>query len=334
MTPLPFLQHTVALYIGFHLDSALPSDWMQKLKTVMPRVKWISIARMYKQRCCGRAQKCKKAMWELAGTLQADPSIEVQSSDYRRSVHGPSWAQSPYAYPDKLSQKPQELTIQLPSSLLSCDTTRWMEISSSGRPDLRRIFKRFRLTIEHINMSLLYHPAVMQQDQTSLAARRVWWNSHRGTKRDIAEHLVEMCDVPGATWTVYHLGDFHPKECSAWSMELSDGFIHDPQPIGTIIESILDAKYKLNDSERPRILLRSRADYLSETNRCEVEDASLARWIELEAKTSEDHEGFTGMYGTWDMWVLLRPSIVAVSDYLAHLSNERRMSSPRATGSG
>ena len=141
----------------------------------------------------------------------------------------------------------------------------------------------------------------MQQDRSSLATRRVWWDFHSGAKRDIAEHIVEMCDVSGSMWTVYHLGDFHPKECSAWSIELSEGFIHDPQPIGTIIESILDAKYKLHDSERPRILLRSRADYLSETNMCDVGDASLARLMELEAKTSKDHEGCTGMYGTWDM---------------------------------
>jgi hypothetical protein len=305
MTPLPFLKHTIALTIGFHLDSALPCDWTNKLNAVLPLVKHIKILRLTKAPCCSRSPVCQKAMWKLAGTLRAiGICLEIHERDDKLSLYSSSGWDSPRRIaPDEIPPTVKTLSIVLQGSLRSYGTPLTKLLSHCLGLDKQ--FDRYDVLIRDISTVLSQrlhaytsYPTI---DPVTLFDRRLDWSSSWGSKRDVAANVATLIGSSTATWAFYHLGDFHSKESSAWPAEIVQGFVAEKATITEMLKGILDDKYKADEKNRPNVHLRTRADYMQETDRYDLSAPLEAMVEKLEMKTNEDHNGVAAMYGTWDM---------------------------------
>jgi hypothetical protein len=135
----------------------------------------------------------------------------------------------------------------------------------------------------------------------ALSYRRQSWTIQPGRKRDIAEMIASTIGSSRGHWTLYFLGDFHPKESTIWPAELKAGFEEEQASIEDMLKNMMDDKYKNDKVKRPSIHLRTRLDYMQQGYRHVLSPAAEARTETLEKKTSDDHRGVTGMYGTWDV---------------------------------
>ena len=312
MTPHLFLKHTFDITLGFHLDSALPNDWISKLAIIIPNVRRAEIVTLPMDDCksCAHNQTCKKTMWTLAAKLGvSDAFVHLyappQLSRYQVSSFG-----QPFALPT-----------ETPDSIHTI--TAIMHIRDEGWLDPRESFRASGLPLDIGIMEAIPHLQIILWWDTGVYINKMipherfseindWWEmmwrSHVPSMSQLAKFVTDMIDGSRCSWTFCMLSDLFPRECTFWParirMETTGTDTSVPEMVRrSLHDKINTDKCSEKDTmeDEPKISFRTRADLLRTPLPLGCPNLLVSRMMECHNYTAEDYGEATGLFGTWEM---------------------------------
>ena len=308
MTPLLFLKHTTSVTVGFHLDSALPNNWMEKLRDILPAISLVEIC-AERDRCkiCGRYDdKCRKAMWTLAGTLGAS-QIAITINDAEGYDHYDGYGHGQwFALPNKLPDSLETIAITLANM-----PSRWPDLfylfESVGFGELGNYLKGIP------NIKLLLPPkhgnfvAGSKASDQAIATAPVTWNAAVPSMQGISEWILQVLEHSKSTtsWYFYMLTNFFPQEASLWPENLRLATIKDNTSIPAMVHRGLEARKQVQSTTpidaSPSVTFRTRDDFFREYYHLH---SSRLLWSVIEQHdeyTQADYGDVTGLFGNWEL---------------------------------
>lgn len=311
MTPLLFLKQTAEVTLGFHSNPCFPDDWMSRLGDIMPNVVRVEILHLENCRACGWNEKCKKAMWALAGRLGASHAflrLNVWEGEYSYESTRISHR---FSLPMEMPKCIETLTI----TLIQLDHG-WRNlkriVQQIGDGNGRRLgqFRRIRVMIPMSHRVYVHntHPSPTVNDIAMHSYQSSSWRERIPTMQKIANDIVELVAGSNGLWEFYMLLDIFPQDASFWPESLrppiADRAKHIPDMVHTSLKQIVCGNRQISDKpvkDDPQVIFKTRDDYLQEPHRFGIPDSIHEEILRCHTYTANDYGEVTGLFGTWEL---------------------------------